>query len=277
MGDTPKILPGATFQAPSIPKSIPDSVHWKLLRAQEHINELGAEVQRYFQKDPAKVVRDENASPDEYIAEITARIGVPGKVPMIVGDFLTNVRSSLDYLVWELVLAAKNHPTEKNMFPICTTQEAFDQQLARHRLDGVPVDAIAEIRALQPYHDGQDAGGHVLAMLDSLCNVNKHRRVLTTILRGQLAPKDFVTETINGQVYGSVNFADLLDQSTKIGPFPMVDGPLGRGPKVDAPLQLVTYVAFNESAAQDVEVGLTLSILGGYVVQELARFAKFFV
>lgn len=277
MGETPKILPGATFVAPSIPESIPESVRWKLFRAQEHIDELNAEVQRYFQQDPAKVVRDENASPDEYIAQVTARIAVPGKVPMIVGDFLTNVRSSLDYLVWELVLAAKNSPTDKNMFPICTTPKAFDQQLARHRLDGVPVDAITEIRALQPYHDRQDADGHVLAMLDNLCNVNKHRRVLTTILRGLPAPKDFVTETINGQVYGSLNFADLLNQDTKIGPIPMVDGPLGRGPKADVPLQIVTYVAFNERAAQDVEVGLTLSILGGYVAQELAKFEKFFV
>jgi hypothetical protein len=277
MGDAPKILPGVIFQPPPIPESIPDSVRWKLLRAQEHIDELHAEVGRYFQKDPAKVVRDENASPDEYIAQVTARISVPGRVPMIVGDFLTNVRSSLDYLIWELALAAKNNPTDKNMFPICTTLEAFNQQLARHRLDGVSVDAVAEIQALQPYHDGQDAEGHVLAMLDALCNVNKHRRVLTTVLRGKPAPKDFVTKTINGQVYGSVNFAALLNQDTKIGPFPMVDGPRGRGPKLDVPLQLVTYVAFNERAAQDVEVGLTLSILGGYVVQELARFEKFFI
>ena len=50
-------------------------------------------------------------------------------------------------------------------------------------------------------------------MLDALCNVNKHRRVLTTVLRGKPAP-NFVTKTINGQVYGSVNFAALLNQDT---------------------------------------------------------------
>ena len=50
---------------------------------------------------------------------------------MIVGDFLANVRSSLDYLIWELALAAKNNPTDKNMFPICTT-------LGRRLTDNLP-------------------------------------------------------------------------------------------------------------------------------------------
>jgi hypothetical protein len=82
---------------------------------------------------------------------------------------------------------------------------------------------------------------------------------------------------INGELYGSVSFDSILKQGTKIGTFPMIDGASGRGPKVEVPLQIVAFVAFNEGAAQDVEVGCTLSILGGYVAQELARFEKFFV
>ena len=262
---------------PAVPAAIPDSVRWKLIRAQEHLDELRSQVQRFYQKNPAKVVRQPDGSPDEFVGRVMCDVSVPGKIPMIIGDFLTNVRSSLDYLIWELILAANNSPTDKNMFPICTTSEAFDHQLARHRLDGVPVDAITEIRALQPYHDGQDAGGHVLALLDRLCNINKHRRVIATMMRGSVAPSDFVTQKINGEVYGNVSFDSILKQGTKIGPFPMADGFAGRGPKLDAPLNIVAFVAFNEAPAQDVEVGYTLSILGGYVVQELARFEKFFL
>jgi hypothetical protein len=173
------------------------------------------------------------------------------------------------------VLAAKNQPTEKNMFPICTTAEAFNQQLARHRLDGVPSDAIAEIDALQPYRDGQDAKQHVLSMIDDFCNVDKHRRVLTTMIYGGEAPSDFATENINGQLYGSFNFHSMLEKGTQIGPFPIVDGPLGRGPKVNAPLQIIAFVAFNEGAAQGVEIGYSLSIFLGFVIQELDRFEKF--
>lgn len=163
------------------------------------------------------------------------------------------------------------------MFPICTTPEAFDQQLARHRLDGVAIDAIAEIKALQPYRCGQDAGESVLAVIDNLCNINKHRRVIMTMFRGGPAPGDFTTTEIDGQMYGSLNFDSLLNSDTKLGPFPIVDGPQGPGLKMKVPLQIVAFVAFNEGTAQDVEVGFALSILAGYVIQSLGNFERFFV
>ena len=203
-------------------------------------------------------------------------VTIPAKIPCVIGDLLQNLRSSLDYLIWELVLAAKNKPTEKNMFPICSTPEAFSQQLARHRLDGVAAEAVTEIEALQPYHSGKGTNGNVLAMVDDLCNINKHRRVITTMVYGGEAPSDFTTEVIGGELYGSMNYYDMLQKGTKIGPFPMVDGPLGRGPKVNEPPQIIAFVALNEGAAQDVEVGLTLSIFIGYVIQEMARFERFF-
>ncbi len=223
------------------------------------------------------MVRKSEGSPDEFIGEVVADFPIPLRLPLIIGDFLQNLRSSLDYLVWELVLAAKNTPDHNNMFPICTTPEAFKAQLARHRLDGISVDAITEIEALQPYHDGQGIKGNVLTMIDDLCNINKHRRVLTTVVQGGMAPDDFITRKIGDQVVGSVSFDAIRKKGTKIGPFPIVDGPEGPGLKMDVPVQIVAFIALKEGAAQDVEVGHTLSILGGYVVQELGRFEKFFV
>ncbi|HXM64218.1 MAG TPA: hypothetical protein VN950_25375 [Terriglobales bacterium] len=262
---------------PPIPDLLPEAVQWKLFRAQEHLIELAAEVRKFYQKDPAKVVRNHDAPPDEFIGEIVGSISIPGRVPCLIGDFLTNLRSSFDYLVWELVLTAKNTPTKDNMFPICTTPEAFNQQLARHRLDGLPPDAVAEIDALQPYHDEQNPKGNVLAMIDDFCNINKHRRVLTTIITGGEAPDDFIIQEIDGQLYGSLSFDSVHKKGIKIGPFPMVDGPHGRGPKVNVPPKLIAFVAFNEGTAQRVEIGNTLSIFIGYAIQKLARFEKFFV
>src|SRR5258708_22420551 len=163
--------------------ALPDSVKWKLIRAQEHLDALQTETQRYYQSNPAKVVRQAEGSPDEFIGEIVWDGPIPMSIPLVIVDFIQNLRSSLDYLVWELVLTAKNTPTHNNMFPICTTPEAFDAQLARHRLDGIPADAVTEIRTLQPYHDGQDVKGNVLAMIDDFCNINKHRRLLSTMGR----------------------------------------------------------------------------------------------
>lgn len=263
--------------ATALSASLPDSVCCKLYRAKKHLEELQTETERYFKTNPAKVVREQDSSPDEFVGKIVASIPIPKRIPLIIGDALQNLRSSLDYLVWELVIAAKNTPNHENMFPICTTPEAFKGQLSRNRLRGIPTDAVTDIDDLQPYHEGADAKGHVLFMIDDLCNINKHRRILTTILYGAHAPADFVTQEIDGQTFGSVSFDSILQQSTKIGPFPMVNGPEGRGPKVDVPLNLISFIAFDEGPAQRVEVGHTLSIFMGFVVQELNKFERFFV
>jgi hypothetical protein len=257
--------------------AIPDSVKSKLVRAQGHLDALQAETATYYKTHPAKVVRKLEGSPEEFIGEVVADFPIPTRLSLIIGDFLQNLRSSLDYLVWELVLAAKNTPDHNNMFPICATQDAFKQQLARHRLYGVSVDAIAEIEALQPYHDGQDPHGNVLIVIDNLCNINKHRRVLTTIMRGGIAPDDFTTRKVGDDLFGSVSFDAIRKKGPKIGPFPMIDGPLGPGPKVNAPLQILAFISLDEGVTRDAEVGFTLSILGGYVMQILPKFERFFV
>jgi hypothetical protein len=195
----------------------PDSVKWKLIRAQEHLDVLRAMTALYYKTHPAKVVRKLEGSPGEFIGEVVADFPVPTRFALIIGDFLQNLRSCLDYLVWELVLAAKNNPTH-NMFPICTTPEAFNAQVARHRLDGVPVDAIAEIEALQPYHDGQDPKGNVLTLLDNFCNINKHRRVLTTVIQGGMAPDDFITRKVGDDIFASVSFDSIRKKRRKDRP-----------------------------------------------------------
>lgn len=256
--------------------SLPDSIVCKLFRAQEHLNDLQTEALKYYEKNPAKLVRQQEGAADEFVGKIVSDVPIPKRIPLIVGDYLQNLRSSLDYLVWELVLAAKNQPTKDNMFPICTTEKAFDAQLARRRLEGMAVDAIAEIKALQPYHDGQPSG-NVLAVIDDLCNINKHRRVLTTFVRGSQVPSHFTTHETDGQTFLSGDFQSILDQGTTIGPFPMIDGPHGRAPKVDVPLQIVSFIALDEGATKDVEIGHALSIFGGYVSVELMpKFERFF-
>jgi hypothetical protein len=252
---------------------IPNSVQCKLYRAKEHFFELQAETQRYYQTNPAKIVRENTGSPDEYIGKVIAEKPIPKKIPLIIGDVIQNLRSSLDYLVWELVLAAKNTPNHHNMFPICTTKEAFEAQVARHRLDGVDTGALAEIDALQPYHDGLDAEGNVFVVLDELNNINKHRQILNTILFSSKAPKDFAPQEINGETFAEVSLDSVMKQGTNLGPFPIIDGSL----KAYVPLNLLTFVAFQDGLVQNVEVGGALNILMGFVVQELPRFSKFFV
>jgi hypothetical protein len=125
----------------------------KLDRAIRHLKELDGELERYFKTNPAKMVREVKGKPDEFFAKFVLR-DFP-QIPLIIGDCLQNARSALDYLVWELVLAAKEKPGKNNGFPICKSPEAFNDQLVKQRkLEGVPKDAVTEIQSLQPWVGG---------------------------------------------------------------------------------------------------------------------------
>jgi hypothetical protein len=256
---------------------IPDSVNYKIIRAITHLKELQAEVERYFETNPAKVVRQAEGDPSQFVGKLEARGPIPARFPVIIGDCLQNARSALDYLVWELVLAAKNQPGRHNMFPVCSTLEWFDRQLInQRRLDGVATDAIAEIRGLQPYHRGQDFDKTMLWIIDDLCNINKHRRVLLTHLHGSQAPGDIEIQTVNGELRANVDLVTMKNDA-KIGPFPIVNGSCGPGVQVGTNLHILAFMSFNEGAAQNMEVCLVLNEMLRYLDRDvLPRFERFF-
>jgi hypothetical protein len=253
-----------------------DSVRYKIFRAITHLKELETELHRYYDTNPAKVVRQPDGDPDRFIGKIETSTPIPARLPIIIGDCLQNMRSSLDYLVWELVLAAKNSPGKHSMFPVCATLEAFDNQIRKQRrLEGVSPDAIAEIKALQPYHDGQDSDRNFLWVIDDLCNINKHRRLLVINLTGGLS--DIQPETFNGQLFAPVDFS-TLNKDANIGPFPIVPGPHGPGLQVEKDIKIVAYIAFNEGAARNLEICSVLNGTLQYINSAvLPRFERFFV
>ena len=227
--------------------TLPDAVRYKIARALQHLQEFETESQRYFQTNPGRVVRQPEGKPDEFIGKIETDGPLPARFPLIIGDFLQNLRSSLDYLVCELVIASKSQPGKHNMFPICTTPEFFNTQAVnRRRLEGVSKDAIDEIERLQPYH----AANSVLQVMDDLCNINKHRRVLLTHLHGGVAPENMESKIVGGDLFAKLDFA-LFSKDTKIGPFPIIDGPQGPGLKVDMDLNLIAFIAVVHPAKLD--------------------------
>src|SRR5258708_39755773 len=93
-----------------------DSVELKVFRAAVHYKELEGEFEKYFQTNPAKGGRQQEGSPDQYIGKVAPKAPIPARFPLIIGDCLQNRRSSLDYVVWELVTAATKGHLKDNMF-----------------------------------------------------------------------------------------------------------------------------------------------------------------
>jgi hypothetical protein len=233
---------------------MPEQVKWKLYRAKQHYDELRKELVEYFENDPGELVEAPESTPRNQIFGYKLNGDVPARFGLIAGDFLQNMRSSLDYLVWQLVNANKRRPGTFNAFPICLTLEGWEKSLLKHdRLRGVHSEALAEIKALQPcFSDSPKA--LPLTVLETLTNHNKHRASLAT---GVLALRAPVVK---------LPLAHAEFQVSR-----MVDGRMVDGER------FIAYVALKEEIVEKMEILITLDAISDFVGLELLpRFERFF-
>jgi hypothetical protein len=150
-----------------------------LSRAKEHLNSLELQL---LSPDDGSIELVPEKDGDRGILRINIKPKPSKKIGLIAGEFLYQIRSSLDHIVWHLV---DTNPLAKHstsdMFPICSNRGLFDAQVKRGRLHGVPAKAHAIIEALQPYNGGDNP----LGILTKLHDVDEHRVInLTTAVAG---------------------------------------------------------------------------------------------
>jgi hypothetical protein len=233
---------------------MPEQVTWKLYRAKQHYDELSKELVEYFKNDPGELVEAPESTPENQIFGYKLKGDVPARVGLISGDFLQNMRSSLDYLVWQLVVASKRKPGTFNGFPICLTLQGWEKSVYKHdRLRGVPSAAIAEIKALQPCFSSSPQALPLTA-LETLTNHNKHRTSLATGVLARRAP------------LVKLPFAHAEFQVCR-----MVYGQMVNDER------FIAYIALEEEIIERLEILITLEIISNFVeFKLLPRFERFF-
>lgn len=166
---------------------------------------------------------------------------------MVIGDCLHNMRSALDHIVWQLVLANHQAPGKSNAFPITDTANRF-RDICRKRLNGVSPPAQAIIEGLQPYHHRQNHRNlGPLWTLSELANTDKHRTLnLTAVLADTM---DLDVEVFRITAVGA-NTADGAVIAR------MEASRIPKDVHVDA--ECSTFVAFQDAPAKnrDVVIGL---------------------
>lgn len=242
-----------------------ESVQQKISHAKLHLDLVKSEIAEYLKANPCEFVPHASSTHNQPTFMLKLKSPIPAKIGLIVGDCLQNLRTSLDYLVWELVLKAGNTPGKENMFLICVLAKSFkDSQGARLR--GVDPAAVALIESIQPYHDGQpDATS--LAILDKLTNINKHRRLVLTEL-SSLSIQGLFTTWDAWMQSGSKDLSTLA-YDTGIGKIFTAD-------QVKVQGDLIPFIAFNEGAATDMEVSFMLQGLLSYISAVVNNFEVFF-
>jgi len=197
----------------------------KLDRAREHLETLNTEMYDFLKREPYSFALEKGRRRNEYVLRAYASELPPLQWSAVIGDFLQNLRSSLEYLAWELARAGRGgrEPDERNVtFPICYKHKEFTNWGSR-KISDLPPDAQAIIKELQPYNRSivSPSGvvnmhligvpryrGHPLWRLNELARRDRHQalRVISA-----------ATWSAGGSSLTELPF--VLDSSLQMGPF----------------------------------------------------------
>lgn len=146
----------------------------KVERAKEHLAQLDFAVRAFLETNPYTVGTKNDPQTRKLIYYVTEIKPVPQRIAAIAGDILQNLRSALDHLAHQLVLANRGKPTVDTCFPVFDDAAKYKAGVQR-KIQGMSDAAIRAIDAIKPYEGGNDT----LWKIHKLNNIDKHRLVLT--------------------------------------------------------------------------------------------------
>ena len=168
-------------------KATLEGCYAKLARAEQLIQELDRVNRRFFRRHTpvAEIVKNPTTGRQLLIA--TNVKAPPVAHSIIVGDVLYNLRSCLDHLVHQLILAhTGKEPTYRTYeFPVFVTEKKFDDNINR-LLRHVSPDGVRRVREVQPLTFARPSDTALYA-LNELGLVDKHRVPLLAVIRGRVS------------------------------------------------------------------------------------------
>ena len=147
-------------------------VNAKIERAREGLQRLEADISAYCEFRQRQIVFEESLP---YVYHLGDHPTAPVHYSIMVGEIAYNLRSSLDHLVWQLVQSNGHQPDSNSEFPIFDSESKYLKGF-RRKLDGIDQNRQQLIREFQPFNERGQIGNHLL-MLNTICNIDKHRRL----------------------------------------------------------------------------------------------------
>ena len=151
------------------------NIREKIKRAEKHVGDFKSALARFNATEPYSLRVDTETDPESPLIQILKAEPVPPEIPLIAGDAIQNLRSTLDYLVCALVRANGEIPTRLNEYPVYDgpiTPKREAQILKK--VEGVRQEVIDAIRNLQPFYGGDNT----LWRLHRLNIIDKHNMLV---------------------------------------------------------------------------------------------------
>jgi hypothetical protein len=266
-----------------------DGARLKVIRAQEHLDSLKAEIAMYLKGGPYAVVAHDKSDPGSTISALQP----PLRLSTVVGDVVVNARASLDYIIFQLArkyfvppfdpaTADRNTKTAVT-FPIYVAGEHGYATGIKRLSDllkpaggrDIPTVVVKEIEASQTHN----CGSNTLGWLHHLVNTDKHRMPLLTIGRLKAG-------TVSAQLSGTGNVEVIVDntpiaQGISVTSFIVPHGQAERitvkGHGVKMNIQPTVVVTFQDVLMPRIPVDVALEQIVETVGHVVPRFDDFFV
>lgn len=163
-----------------------DGAKLKVKRAKAHIDNLHRRISRFMAKTEYALVEDidpQSLKKTYHIAGDT----LPMELGTVIADIVTNLRSSLDFIAWELSTYHTKTITERQargiIFPLLDVETTGT-------IDGLckfmDPDAIGVVKECQPYNRSQWPELDLLWTLQELSRIARHRIVTETMVFASL-------------------------------------------------------------------------------------------
>jgi hypothetical protein len=144
----------------------------RLQRAEEHLSNLRTVVASVKQAQENAIICEFDPNPPHKLKVRGPKYvpNIPPIVGILIGEVCHNLRSAMDYLVFNLAWLDSGRPQDMTQFPIEDSQKKFAKRKTMGWLKGINDTHIGELETLQPFR-----GCEWTKILQDLSNRDKHR------------------------------------------------------------------------------------------------------
>ena len=180
----------------------------KLERADEHRQAFEDLLEEFLAADPYSIITEYDPESGWHSLRWNVHREPPlERLALLFGDMISNLRTTLDYLVWQLVLASGSRPGRRTGFPVVRKEKDWPVQSSA-ALRGVAPEWVEQIEARQPFLWPLQPAFHPLAILDHVNNLNKHRFLPAGVVSVERLNVLINVEPVPGETMESRDFLD---------------------------------------------------------------------
>jgi len=138
-----------------------DGPKLKIERAKAHIRDLKRHSDVFLERKPYSLLVEPDDETRQRRVIFRIQEEVPAEIPLIIGDAIHNLRSSLDIMICD-VLALVGDPSRRGRFPFADSADGLETVMKK-KIKRAPDDIKQMTRSLKPY---KGSGGPLRGLHD---------------------------------------------------------------------------------------------------------------